>query len=59
MKKMLLASKRFMKDESGVTTIEYALIGALVAVALIATLKIVAGDIDTVLKKIGTALTAA
>lgn len=59
MKKMLLVSKRFMKDESGVTTIEYALIGALVAVALIATLKIVAGDIDTVLKKIGTALTAA
>ncbi len=59
MNKMLLVSKRFMKDESGVTTIEYALIGALVAVALIAALKIVAGDIDTVLKKIGTALTAA
>ncbi len=59
MKRMLLASKRFMKDESGVTTIEYSLIGALVAVALITILGTLATEIETTLQKIVTALSGA
>ena len=35
MKKLLNMIRPFMKDEDGVTAIEYALIGALVAIAII------------------------
>ncbi len=37
---------RFMKDESGVTAIEYGLIAALVAVAIIAALGVLGDELD-------------
>lgn len=59
MKKMLLASKKFIKDETGVTTIEYSLIGALVAVALIGILGTLADEIEATLQNIVNALQGA
>ena len=35
MKSIMLATRRFMRDESGATAIEYGLIAALIAVAII------------------------
>ncbi len=37
---------RFMQDESGVTAIEYGLIAALVAVAIIAALGVLGDELD-------------
>ncbi len=37
---------RFIKDESGATAIEYGLIAALIAVALIAGAKAIGGGVD-------------
>lgn len=56
MKKLTLITRKFMKDESGVTTIEYALIGALIAVALIASFTALKTSIADVLTDIKTAL---
>ena len=50
---------RFFKDEEGVVMIEYALIGALIGVALIATLILVAGGIERILTRIIAALDSA
>ena len=36
MSKFVLATRRFLRDEEGVTAIEYGLIAALIAVAIIA-----------------------
>ena len=47
---------RFFKDEEGVVMIEYALIAALIGVALIVTLIAVAGEINTMFGRIITAL---
>jgi pilus assembly protein Flp/PilA len=47
---------RFAKDESGATAIEYGLIAALIAVALIATLNIMSGKLQGTFTKIGNAL---
>lgn len=56
MKKLTSLTRKFMKDESGVTTIEYALIGALIAVALIASFTALKTSIAGVLTDIKTAL---
>lgn len=50
---------RFAKDESGATAIEYGLIAALVAVALIGTLTALSGKIAAMFGRIGTAMDAA
>jgi len=39
--------KRFLKDESGATAIEYGLIAALIAVAIIGTLGLIGDQLDT------------
>ncbi|HME46485.1 MAG TPA: Flp family type IVb pilin [Syntrophorhabdales bacterium] len=39
--------KRFLKDEEGVTMIEYGLLAALIAVACIAAVKLVQGGLQT------------
>ncbi len=44
--------KRFLKDESGATAIEYGLIAALLAVAIIATLGAVGGQLDATFEKV-------
>jgi pilus assembly protein Flp/PilA len=49
---------RFLKDESGATAIEYGLIAALVAVALVGVLTTMSGKLSTTFGSVSTALTA-
>ncbi|GLS42625.1 Flp family type IVb pilin [Methylobacterium brachythecii] len=51
--------KRFAADQSGATAIEYGLIAALIAVAIIAAVKGVAGSLNTKFADIATKITAA
>jgi pilus assembly protein Flp/PilA len=46
----------FVRDESGVTAIEYGLIAALVAVALITVVTTMSGQLSTTFGKVTTAL---
>jgi len=48
--------KRFLTDESGATAIEYSLIAALMAAAIIAALTTFKGDLSTAFGNIGTTL---
>ncbi|MCW0047659.1 Flp family type IVb pilin [Brevundimonas sp. BT-123] len=47
---------RFAKDESGATAIEYGLIAALVAVALITILTTMSGKLSQTFQKVSTSL---
>lgn len=47
---------RFIKDESGATAIEYALIAALMAAALVTAVTALGTDVKTAFTKIGTTL---
>ncbi|KVL29058.1 pilus assembly protein [Burkholderia territorii] len=49
----------FVKDEQGVTAIEYGLIAALIAVGLVAALTLVGNDLKTVFNTIADDLNAA
>ena len=49
---------RFLKNESGATAIEYALIAGLMAVACIGALTTLGGDMKAKFEAISTALTA-
>ena len=51
--------KRFIRDEEGVTAIEYGLIAALIAVVIIAAVTLVGVNLDVVFDRVGTALAAA
>jgi len=46
--------KRFLKDESGATAIEYGLIAALIAVVIIEALQLLGGNIDGTFRNIAT-----
>lgn len=48
---------RFMKDEEGVTAIEYGLIAALIAVMIIAGAQLVGTNLDTLFRRIAACLT--
>lgn len=48
--------KRFLRDEQGVTAIEYGLIAALIAVVIIGTVTTVGENLDGVFESIGTSL---
>ena len=52
MEKLILASRNFLRDEEGVTAIEYGLIAALIAVAVIATVYLVGQALNDVFVKI-------
>ncbi|NMM20022.1 MAG: Flp family type IVb pilin [Rhodoferax sp.] len=52
MNKVFLATRNFLSDEEGVTAIEYGLIAALIAVAVIATVYLVGQELDKVFIKI-------
>lgn len=56
MNSMKLAIKRFCADEEGVTAIEYGLIAALIAVVIIASVKVIGVELDKVFDKIGACL---
>ncbi|KQR56408.1 Flp family type IVb pilin [Brevundimonas sp. Leaf168] len=47
---------RFAKDESGATAIEYGLIAALVAVALVSVLTAMSGKLSATFDKVGSEL---
>lgn len=59
MEKFLNASRRFLRDEEGVTAIEYGLIAALIAVAIIASVTLVGDELILVFTRISTALSTA
>ncbi len=59
MEKVILATRSFLRDEEGVTAIEYGLIAALIAVAVIATVYLVGTELNSVFVKIKTCLTNA
>ena len=50
---------RFVKDESGATAIEYGLIAALIAVAIIAAVTLVGDDLDALFRRIAGSLRSA
>ncbi len=54
MEKFVLATRRFMRDEEGVTAIEYGLIAALIAVAIIVSV----GSVGTALNALFTEIAA-
>jgi len=47
---------RFLKNESGATAIEYALIAALVGIAMIASLNVLGPQLNTSFNKVSTTL---
>ncbi len=51
--------RRFAQDESGATAIEYGLIAALIAVAIIAALNSLSGNLKNVFNYVGTQLSTA
>jgi len=51
--------KNFVRDESGVTAMEYGMIAALVAVAILTALGTIGTQLNTTFTKVGTALTTA
>ena len=59
MEKFMQGINRFIRDEEGVTAIEYGLIAALIAVVIIASVKIVGTQLDATFSTIGTELTTA
>jgi pilus assembly protein Flp/PilA len=52
-------AQKFIRDEEGVTAIEYGLIAALIAVAIILSVTLVGTDLALVFGKVSTALAAA
>lgn len=53
------AIQKFLRDEDGVTAIEYGLIAALIAVVIIAAVTVVGTQLKATFNTIGTKLTAA
>lgn len=50
------AIKKFIKDEAGVTAIEYGLIAALIAVVIIAAVKLIGTNLDLTFDKVAAEL---
>jgi pilus assembly protein Flp/PilA len=50
--------RRFLKNEEGVTAIEYGLIGGLIAVIIIGVVTIAGTELNTIFDKIADALSA-
>jgi pilus assembly protein Flp/PilA len=58
MSKFVLATRQFLRDEEGVTAIEYGLIAALIAVVIIAGAAAVGTNLNTLFTNISTCLTS-
>ena len=56
MKKLI---KRFLKEEDGVTAIEYGLIAALIAIVIIIAVTAVGTNLDLIFEKVSTTLSGA
>jgi pilus assembly protein Flp/PilA len=59
MKGLMVGIKRFLKDEEGVTMVEYGLLAALIAIVCIAAITAVGTELDLVFDYIATKLAAA
>ncbi|WP_114815238.1 Flp family type IVb pilin [Paraburkholderia kururiensis] len=59
MLKIINLVKQIVRDEDGVTAIEYGLIAALIAVVIMGAVSTVGTDLKSVFNSIGTDLTAA
>lgn len=59
MEKFALATRRFLRDEEGVTAIEYGLIAALIAVVIIAAVQLIGTNLTAVFNYIAGCLTPA
>jgi pilus assembly protein Flp/PilA len=59
MEKFMQGVNRFIRDEEGVTAIEYGLLAALIAVVIIASVTIVGDQLVLVFTRISDALVAA
>ena len=57
--KIVNVIKQFIRDEEGVTAIEYGLIAALIAVVIIAAVRTVGVNLDLVFDRVATELAAA
>lgn len=57
MNKLFLSTRRFLRDEAGVTAIEYGLIAALIAVVIIVGAAAVGGGLNTLFTNIANCLT--
>lgn len=53
------AIQKFIRDEQGVTAIEYGLIAALIAVVIIAAVKLIGSQLNVTFGKVGSALSTA
>lgn len=56
MKNLIANAKRFIRDEDGVTAIEYALIASLIALAIIAAVKALGTQLSTVFNNVTTSV---
>ncbi|MDZ4101993.1 MAG: Flp family type IVb pilin [Hydrogenophaga sp.] len=56
MDKFLNATRRFLRDEEGVTAIEYGLIAALIAVVIIGAVTLVGENLEGVFNEVAGAL---
>ena len=56
MKNVFLRAKQFVREEDGVTAIEYGLIAALIAVVIIVSVKAVGVKLDAIFTAIAAAL---
>ena len=54
MSNFVTSIKRFLKEEDGPTAVEYGVMVALIAVALIATVRLVGTDLGTVFTNVST-----
>lgn len=59
MNKLMTSARNFLREEDGVTAIEYGLLAALISVVIIASAKLVGSELNVVFNKIAAALIAA
>lgn len=59
MERILTAVQSFLRDEEGVTAIEYGLIAALIAVVIIAAVTAIGGNLNVIFNTIANALKTA
>jgi pilus assembly protein Flp/PilA len=53
----MIYAKNFLRQDDGVTALEYGMIAALIAAVIIGTVKILGGKVDTAFGTLNTALT--
>lgn len=57
MRKFIARASKFLKDEEGLTTVEYAIAGGMVGAGAIAAFNLLGGQVDRIVDEITTALT--